>query len=239
MTLGVLAVLAVTFFVAAALQGSIGFGLGLVAAPVIALVDPSLLPALVVMLATLVTLLVVLRERADLDVRGAAWALSGRIPGSVLGAWMVVALPARALAWLVAGSVLVGVSSAFLGWRPAPRRRNLALAGAFSGVMGTATSIGGAPMAIVWQGQPPARLRGTMSAFFLVGSLVSVALLVAAGTVTPVVLAAVLALSPAVVAGFLLSRWVNRLLDAARLRLVALTASAGGAVVLIVQLLLD
>lgn len=238
MTLGALAVLAVTFFVAAALQGSIGFGLGLVAAPVIALVDPSLLPALVVMLATLVTLLVVLRERADLDVRGAAWALSGRIPGSVLGAWLVVALPARALAWLVAGSVLVGVGSAFLGWRPPPRRRNLALAGAFSGVMGTATSIGGAPMAIVWQGQPPARLRGTMSAFFLVGSLVSVALLVAAGTVTPTVLVAVLGLSPAVVAGFLLSRWVNRLLDAARLRLVALTASAGGAVVLIVQLLL-
>ena len=94
MSLGVFAVLAATFFVAAALQGSIGFGLGLVAAPVIALVDPALLPALVIMLATLVTLLVVVRERADLDVRGAGWALSGRIPGSVLGAWLVVVMPA-------------------------------------------------------------------------------------------------------------------------------------------------
>ena len=87
-------------------------------------------------------------------------------------------------------------------------------------------------MAIVWQGQPPARLRGTMSAFFLVGSLVSIGLLTVAGAVTPAVLAAVLGLSPAVVAGFVLSRWVNRLLDAARLRLLALTASAGGALLL-------
>jgi hypothetical protein len=239
MSLGVFAVLAATFFVAAALQGSIGFGLGLVAAPVIALVDPALLPALVIMLATLVTLLVVVRERADLDVRGAGRALSGRIPGSVLGAWLVVVMPATALAWLVAGSVLVGVGSAFLGWRPGPRRRNLVMAGALSGVMGTATSIGGAPMAIVWQGQPPARLRGTMSAFFLVGSLVSIGLLTVAGAVTPAVLAAVLGLSPAVVAGFVLSRWVNRLLDAARLRILALTASAGGALLLVTRLLVE
>jgi hypothetical protein len=106
-------------------------------------------------------------------------------------------------------------------------------------VMGTATSIGGAPMAIVWQGQPPARLRGTMSAFFLVGSLVSIGLLSVAGAVTPAVLAAVLGLSPAVVAGFVLSRWVNRLLDAARLRLLALTASAGGALLLVTRLLVE
>lgn len=232
------ALLAATVFVAAGLQGSIGFGAGLVAAPVIALVEPSLLPALVVMLAAIITLLVTIRERAHLDVRGAGWALAGRIPGSVLGAWLVVALPAAALSWTVAGCVLAGVGLAFLGWRPAPRRRALVLAGALSGVMGTATSVGGAPMAIVWQGQPPARLRGTMSAFFLIGSLVSVLLLAAAGTVTPGVLQAAAWLSPAVVAGFGLSRWISHFLDAARLRLLALGASASGAQLLAARLLL-
>lgn len=229
-------ILAVAVCAATALQGSIGFGAGLVAAPVIALVAPDLLPALVVMLACLVTLLVTVRERAHLDLKGAGWALAGRIPGSVLGAWLAVAMSTAALSWLVAGCVLVGVGSAFLGWRPVPNRTNLMAAGGLSGVMGTATAIGGAPMAIVWQGQPPARLRGTMSAFFLVGSVVSVSLLAAAGAVTSGTVSAFFWLAPVVLVGFVLSRWLNRFLDARRLRLVALIASAGGAVLLIIRL---
>ena len=55
------------------------------------------------------------------------------------------------------------------------RPDNLVAAGAVSGVMGTATSIGGAPMALIWQGHQGRRLRGTMSAFFMVGSAISVA----------------------------------------------------------------
>ncbi|MFB0835804.1 sulfite exporter TauE/SafE family protein [Arthrobacter halodurans] len=231
------AILAATIFVASGLQGSIGFGAGLVAAPVIALVEPDLLPALVVMLACVVTLLVAVRDRAHLDVRGAGWALAGRVPGSVLGTWLVVVASTTALSWMVAVAVLVGIGSAFLGWRPARTRASLAVAGALSGVMGTATSVGGAPMAVIWQGLPPARIRATMSAFFLVGSLVSVALLSLAGLVTPAVGWAFLILSPAVLAGFFASRWLNRFLDAARLRLVGLLAAAAGAVVLALRLL--
>lgn len=230
-------ILAVVVLAATAIQGSIGFGAGLVAAPVIALIAPELLPALVVMLACLVTLLVTVRDREALDLRGAAWALAGRIPGSVLGAWLAVAMSTAALSWLVAASVLIGVGSAYLGWRPAPTRTALVAAGSLSGVMGTATAIGGAPMAIVWQGQAPARLRATMSAFFLVGSVVSVLLLAVAGAVTATTLTAFLWLAPVVIGGFALSRWLNRFLDAGRLRLVALAASAGGAVLLILRLL--
>lgn len=229
-------ILAVAVCAATAIQGSIGFGAGLIAAPVIALIAPDLLPALVVLLACLVTLLVTIRDRASLDLRGAAWALVGRIPGSVLGAWLAVAMSTAALSWLVAASVLIGVGSAYLGWRPAPTRPALITAGGLSGIMGTATAIGGAPMAIVWQGQPPARLRATMSAFFLVGSIVSVLLLTAAGAVTTTTLTAFLWLAPVVLLGFAVSRLLNRFLDARRLRRVALAAASGGAVLLIVRL---
>ena len=61
-------------------------------------------------------------------------------------------LPERALAIVLAGVVLLGVVLTSLGWIPVPRRRNLVLAGAASGVLGTATAIGGPPMALVWQG---------------------------------------------------------------------------------------
>src|SRR5690348_7608892 len=54
--------------VASCLQASIGFGIGMLAAPVIALVDPRLIPGTLIMIATVVTLIVVVREREDIDL---------------------------------------------------------------------------------------------------------------------------------------------------------------------------
>ena len=103
------------------------------------------------MVATLVTLIVVIREREAIDLSGTGWALVGRVPGTIAGALLLAALPHRALALLLAAVVLGGVVLTSSGWIPAPRRRNVVLAGATSGLLGTATSIGGPPMALVWQ----------------------------------------------------------------------------------------
>jgi uncharacterized membrane protein YfcA len=228
-----LGIIAVTLIAASALQASIGFGMGMLAAPVIGLIDPTLLPGSIIMLAVVVTAMVAVRERAALDVRGAGWALVGRIPGSLAGAWLVAALPAQGLAWLVALVVLAGVVLAFAGWAPVPGRISLISAGAASGVMGTTTSIGGAPMALIWQRSHGPQLRGTMSAFFLVGSTISLVALVAVGAVTRETVTLALWMIPAVLLGYLLSRYANRLLDHRRLRLVALSVSTLGAVLLI------
>ena len=77
-----------------------------------------------------VTLMVVVRERTAIDVKGTGWALAGRVPGTVAGALILTAIPQQALAMLIAGVVLGGVALTSLGWIPAPRRRNLVLAGA-------------------------------------------------------------------------------------------------------------
>ncbi len=231
------ALISAAIFAATALQASIGFGMGMLAAPIIALVDPHLLPGIVIMLALIVTVLVTIRERVDLDLHGAGWALVGRIPGSIAGVLLVVALPGPGLSLMVALAVLSGVAFAVLGWTPAPRRMNLIAAGAASGVMGTATSIGGAPMALIWQKLDGARLRGTMSAFFMVGSAVSLAGLALAGAITHAILVLALWMVPVVLAGYVASRYLNRFLDQARLRLVALTVSALGAVLLLGRLI--
>jgi uncharacterized membrane protein YfcA len=228
-----ISIIAVTIIAASALQASIGFGMGMLAAPVIGLIDPTLLPGSIIMLAVVVTAMVAVRERAALDVRGAGWALVGRIPGSLAGAWLVAMLPAQGLAWLVAVVVLGGVILAFAGWAPVPGRISLISAGAASGVMGTTTSIGGAPMALIWQRSHGPQLRGTMSAFFLVGSSISLVALVMVGAVTRETVNLALWMVPAVLLGYLLSRYANRLLDHRRLRLVALSVSTLGAVLLI------
>jgi uncharacterized protein len=230
--------IAAVVMVASCLQASIGFGIGMLAAPVIALVDPRLIPGTLIMVATLVTLIVSVREREDIDLHGTGWALVGRVPGTVAGAVLLAMLPERALTVMLAGVVLVGVLLTSVGWIPAPRRRNVVLAGATSGVLGTATSIGGPPMALVWQRNSGARLRGTMSGFFLVGSMMSIAALAVTGAVDWRTLWGFAALAPAAVAGYPLSRRINRFLDPKRLRWLAIGASTLGAVVLISRELL-
>lgn len=232
------AVIAGIIFLAACLQASSGFGMGMLAAPVIAIIDPALLPATLILLALLVTVMVTVTERQSLDLRGTGWALAGRLPGSIVGAWLVAVSSKEGLAWVVVAVVLTGLVLAGRGWAPRPRRVNLIAAGAASGIMGTATSIGGPPMALVWQGHEGPRLRGTMSAFFMVGSIISMTLLWLAGAVTSHMLVLALWMVPAVVAGYAASRYVNRFLNPRRLRALALGASALGSVLLILQLLL-
>lgn len=227
--------LSVTVFVGALLQVSVGFGLGMIAAPVFSLVDPALAPAVVLMLATGVTAMVVVRERGRADLRGCGWALVGRVPGVAAGALLVAVLPARYLALLIAGVVLAGVAASAAGFVPRQRRRSVLVAGMASGLMGTATSIGGPPMAMVWQRLRGAELRATMSAFFLVGSVMSLAALTAAGAVGTYTLQRTALLAPAAVAGVLLSRVLTRRLNTGRTRTVAAALAVAGASLLVVQ----
>ncbi|MGU3502244.1 sulfite exporter TauE/SafE family protein [Mycobacterium sp. C31M] len=229
------AVVVTAVLLASCLQASIGFGMGMLAAPVVAIVDPGLVPGTLIMLATLLTLLVVLREGTAIDLGGTGWALLGRVPGTVAGALLLAAIPERALAILIAAVVLGGVVVTSLGWIPEPHRRNLVLAGATSGVLGTATSIGGPPMALVWQRSTGAQLRATMAGFFLVGSVMSIAMLAVTGAVDRHTVQMFAVLVPAAVLGYVLSRYANRILTPRRQRWTAIGASTAGALVLVVQ----
>lgn len=233
------ALLGGVILVAGCLQGSIGFGMGMLAAPFIALIDTTLLPVLVIMLAMVVTLVVVVMDRAALDLRGAGWALAGRVPGTVVGAGLVTVMSTAVLSWTVAVVVLLGVVVSLRGWRPRVTRTTQAVAGALSGLMGTTTSVGGAPMAIIWQGSEGPRLRGTMSAFFLIGSSLSLVALFLWGAVPTHALATAAWMAPFAVTGVVLSRFVNRFLNRRRTRAVALAASALGALMLIITRLLE
>ena len=232
------AVVAVAVTLAAALQASIGFGMGMLAAPVVAIVDPGLLPGTLIMLAVVVTVMVVLTERQHIDLSGTGWALCGRVPGTVAGALLVSALPDRGLSILLAAVVLVGIVLTTIGWRPAPHRANLVVAGATSGLLGTATSIGGPPMALIWQSKQGPGLRGSMSTFFLVGSGLSVVTLAATGSISGEILLLVVVLAPFPILGFALSLVLNRVLSPVSLRRTAIGVSAFGAVVLMGQQLL-
>ncbi|MBK1783261.1 sulfite exporter TauE/SafE family protein [Prauserella cavernicola] len=229
------AVLCAVVVLGALLQVTIGFGLGLLGAPVIALIAPELVPALVVVLATGVTAVVLLLDRAHIDLRGTGWALAGRVPGVVGGALLVAWLPTSVLALCVAGMVVLGVLVSLWGFAPTPTRRAVVIAGMASGVMGTATAIGGPPMAMVWQRFAGPRLRSTMSGFFLVGSVMSLVALAFAGAVTVDSLSYAALLAPAAALGVALARPLGHRLDVRRTRAVAMVLAVTGAAILTVQ----
>lgn len=167
----------------AAVQGAVGFGVNLIAAPLLVLIDPSFVPA-PVNLSSAVLNVMILATRRDLAPDPAARAaMVGLVPGTALAAVLVAVLPTRGLS--IAFAVLVGVAVVLSasGWMLRRTPRSLFGAGAASGFMGTLSGIGGPPIALAYQHEPAAVLRGTLPRFFLVGSIATLLALGAAGAI--------------------------------------------------------
>ena len=235
---GVLLLAGLGVLVGAVVQGCVGLGLGLVAAPVMALLDPTLVPATILLVTSVLPVLTAVRELDDVDWSGLRFSLGGRLPGVVLGSWIVVTQPARTTAIVVAVVVLGAVVLSATSWDARPTPRSLLVAGVVSGVSGTATSIGGPPVAMLYQRASGSTLRSTMGMYFLVGNLLSVAALAIAGEIGERELLRALALLPFLLAGFWISGPLRGRVDGGRLRVAVLVVSAAGAVVLLVRTLL-
>lgn len=170
-------------YVGATVQASIGIGLGMIASPVLALADPDFIPAAIMMAVLPLTFAVAWADRDDVEHRDVGLALAGRVPGTIAGALVVAALSDTLLAVMVALSVLVAVLASITGRLFRPTDRALVVAGLASGFAGTTTGVGGPPMALTYQNASPATMRATISAFFSVGSLMSIGALALAGEV--------------------------------------------------------
>ncbi|SDP31808.1 hypothetical protein SAMN04487905_103190 [Actinopolyspora xinjiangensis] len=202
----------------AVVQGAVGFGMNLIAAPLLAIADPELVPVPLLLTASAFAILPLLRERGRADWRGVRWGLFGRVPGTALGVAALALLPNRWLAVLIGGVVLVSVLLSLVSWHPRPVPGTLFTAGLFSGVFGTAAAIGGPPIALVYQRTAGPTVRTTLSAYFALGSLLSLTALVATGQVQGEQLLAAGILFPFALLGFLLSGPLRRVLDNGRTR---------------------
>ena len=229
----VLAVLVVA--VGAMIQGSLGFGLGLVSAPALALIDATFIPGPLLLVGVAVTLTVFLRERGAVDWKGMKWAIFGRVIGTIAGGWAVVAFSKDAVIVLVAVLVLAGVLMTSIGWKIKTNRITLSTAGIVSGVMGTLTSVGGPPMALVYQRETAQKLRATLAGFFLVGATFSLLTLAVSGGMSQHDFALGALMLPGYVIGMIANRWASRFLDKGYSRVAVLTFSALSSVVLLLE----
>lgn len=219
----------------ALVQSSVGLGVGLVATPIVTMLYPSLMPGAILVLALALPLATLAQEVGHADLRGIGWAFGGRLAGTPIGAWLVATIPIRALSIMI-GFVVLAALAATTWSREVPRnRRTMAVAGLISGTTGTASSIGGPPIALLYQRESGPRVRATLAVFFIVGALLSLGGLALAGQLPARQVVAGLSLLPFVLAGFLASGPVRRYLDAGRLRVALLIVVGASAVGLIAR----
>ncbi len=213
----------------AMVQGAVGFGMALVAAPLLVLIRPELVPGPLLVSGLALTLLVARRERDSIDLLGVKWGIVGRLPGVALGAVALALVPIEEMSLLVGLSVLVGVALTATGLRVSPTPRILLAAGFVSGVFGTIASIGGPPLALVYQHASGPRLRGTLAGYFIIGSLMSLVALIVVGRFGRSELLWTLALLPATALGFAFSGRLTGWVDAGRTRraVLGITLAAG------------
>lgn len=234
----VLAVLGATLVVGATVQGLVGLGLGLVAAPVTMLLEPALMPDLLLWLAMLFPLVTLMREHDDIDWRGLAWSVTARVPGTTVGVYLLTVFSKRTLGIAVALMVLMSVATTARSIVVPVNRSSLVTAGFASGVTGTATSIGGPPLAILYQHRSAEQIRSTLGVYFVVGAALSLVGIAIGGGLEESTFVLAMAFAPLLLVGLAMSHFLRRLVPRERVRMAVLVVCAVSALVLLVRSLL-
>jgi len=225
----------VVYAIGCTLQGVLGFGGGLFAVPILALIHPDFVPGPVLMVNPLLSGLLSMRERGSVDRHGLRWALTGRIPGVLLGAVALTVVAEERLGILFGVLLLASVALKASGVHAERTPRTLMAAGGLSGFMATTVAVGGPPIALAFHDLPGPVLRATLSVYFLAGTTISLIVLALAGQfgTSDLVVAAWLVLP--VTVGVALSGPLRGPLDRGWLAPAVYVLSSAAAVVLLIR----
>ncbi len=220
--------------VGAVSQGTVGFGVGTIAAPLLLLIDPRLVPGPLLLTAFFLIVGLTWREWHGIRFGYLAWSLVGRFAGTVVAALFIRGISTDTFETVLGVVVILGAALSAVGPEVRLTRGSFLGAGALSGFFGTTAAIGGPPIALLYQREKGAVVRGTLSAFFVVGTVISMAGLAWAGKFGRTELQLTPVLLPGALVGFLLSGRLTHLMDRGWMRpaILVLSVVAGSVVVL-------
>lgn len=232
-------VILVMVFVAVACmtQAAIGFGGNLISMPLVALVEPDLVPGAVLIAVTAQNTLMMLRDRESIQVKSVSNALVGRFAGTVVAIAVLRQISEDGLQVAVAVTVLVLVAVTTIDLAPRRTTATMIGAGTISGFFAATAGIGGPPVALMFHKDPGPDIRGSMGGFFVVGTSITIVGLALADRLGAYELRWGLALMPAALLGFLLSGPLLPIVDRGYTRPAILVVSTGAALGIVVRLL--
>lgn len=234
-----LALASLIVFLGALTQSLIGFGLAVVASPLLYIVDPQLVPGPVIAMGFTISLLTLFRERGHLEFNGLQYALLGRVPGGFIGASLLLFAPQPILGLSIAAIVAVAVILSLYKFSLPVNKKTLFGAGIVSGIFGNIAAIGGPPMAILLSGKDASQFRAALSAFFIFSSTIAMVILAITGLLELKHLWLSLMLLPSVLLGYLVAgRLVGRV-DKEKTKMATLVLCSISALVLTVKSVIE
>ncbi|MCY3559809.1 MAG: sulfite exporter TauE/SafE family protein [bacterium] len=218
----------------AIVQGSVGVGLSLVAAPALVAIDPSFIPGPLLIVGQIVGIRHIIVEGRHIDWQALRHALWGLPVGIAAGLAVVEFVPLRILALIV--GILTAVSAAvLLGGFRLPQTRKTEIAGGLTcSFGGLAASLPGAPLAICFSEMRPPALRSTSSLFIGIVGVVGIALLAARDRFGLHELTLIGYMAPGMFIGLGVSRLTRPLLDRTWFRPAVLSVALAGGLALII-----
>lgn len=199
---------------ASTLQASVGYGYGIVAVPLLLLVNPAFIPAPFIFASLILMMSVSFTNRKALAGQSLGWIFAGLIAGTPVGVLLLTYFRNINFSLAVAGIILFGLLLSLLRTPVPINPVTQSLCGFISAVMGTATGVGGAPIALLYQYEKGWSIRAVLSVVFCIASLFSFIGVLAGGLFATEQLLLSLQLIPGVFAGHWigarLSSWIDR-----------------------------
>ncbi len=192
------------------IQTVIGFGMAVLAAPVFMLLAPEWVPYVLSTSALVTSGLNAWHLRRSVSLAAMLPAMLTRIPGTVIGVGLLLSINLFWLHVTVAAAVLVAVFASLFPVKFEATRSRLGWAGFVSGFMGTTTSIGGPPMALVMQHGKPEEVRANLSVYFVFSCVVSLTGYGVSGLLNMKVFMACLTFVPIAIIGFSLGKVLHK-----------------------------
>ncbi|MBF0620821.1 MAG: sulfite exporter TauE/SafE family protein [Magnetococcales bacterium] len=222
-------------YLGALIQGAVGFGFALVAAPLIMLFEPQLIPGAVIIGGSSLTLAMCIQDGRYADLSGVGWILVGLIPGMFLGGWALMVLPPRETALMFSVVVLLAVGLSLYGFPARPIPHHLIPAGLLSAFMNVTTTMGGPPLALIYQNVSGPQLRGTLAVLFLLGNILSIISVWQAGKLGMFQIQAGLIMIVPILLGLFTARRVVKWLDRGHTRAAVLLIAGSSALIILVR----
>lgn len=225
-------------FFGSLLQGLIGYGVGMFCAPLLFLISPTLVPAPLIFISTVITVIMLQRDKGHLQFNQVSWAMIGGFIGVVLAGGVLTFTSKEQFELVFGVLILIAVFISILGYSPVVTKKTNSIAGCISGFMGTITAVGGPPMALLYQHGDIKHIKANLTAFFLFLNIIALITLAFINEVTLETIKVLILSLPGIALGLYVSTKAHHLVNAHTIRRWILLLSTITSVIAIVRAVL-